>query len=375
MSERIYLDFQATTPLDPEVLEAMLPWLGKPANPHAMTHAWGREASAAVERAREQVAEAINGDPAGVIFTANATEAANIVLRSFAGPGRQILISAIEHPCVEETAAKCAAAGTKVLRIAVDEQGLIDLDAFGEMLDGCDVASVMAVNNEVGTIQPIDTIATLCRSADVLFHTDAAQALGRVEIDMTTGISFLTLSAHKVYGPAGIGALCTDPSVLSRLSPLTSGGGQQRGIRPGTLPVALCAGFGRACELAKLRMDEDRAHCASLSRLFLERLAGSVSGFSINGAADQRVPHNLNISFEAVEADDLLAFLPEIALSAGSACASGAIAPSRVLTAMGLPERTVRGAIRIGFGRTTKVEEVILAADKIGAAVRRLRGE
>lgn len=372
---RVYLDFQATTPLDSQVLEAMLPWLKKPSNPHASEHVWGREAEAAVEQAREQVAAAVGGEPAGVIFTASATEAANIVLRSFAGPGRRILISAIEHPCVEETAAACADAGTEIDRVPVDSDGLIDLEALGEGLDGAALVSVMAVNNEVGTVQPIESIATLCRSAGVPFHSDAAQALGRVPVDMSAGISFVTLSGHKICGPQGIGAICADPRLLGVLKPLTSGGGQQRGIRPGTVPTALAAGLGRACKLALQRREADHAYCSALSRLFLERLSSELGDFRVNGSLEERVPHNLNLSFGGISADELLAMLPDLALSTGSACSSGAIAPSRVLTALGLDDAAIRGSIRIGFGRTTSRREVVYAAEAISAAVRRLRGE
>jgi cysteine desulfurase len=369
----IYLDFQATTPLDEDVLAVMLPWLRLPANAHAVEHAQGREAEAAIERAREQVAAAVNGNPRGVIFTSGATEAANIVLRSFAGSGRKVLISAIEHPCVDECASRCAEKGTIVERIGVDGDGQIDLDRLAEALDGSDLVSVMSVNNEVGTIQPIDAIAALCQSASVPFHTDAAQALGRVPIDMMSGISFATLSGHKIYGPQGIGAICADPDLFTRLRPLISGGGQQRGIRPGTVPVALCVGLGEACRIGVDHMSRDDAHCAHLSRLFQDRLQ-SETRFSVNGSLETRVPHNLNINFEGIVAEELLALLPELALSTGSACSSAAITPSRVLTEMGLSPESIGGSIRLGFGRSTREDEVILAAEMIGTAVRRLRG-
>lgn len=372
---RIYLDFQATTPIDDSVLDAMLPWMRTPSNPHASEHLWGREAEAAVDRARQQVAAAVNGQPNGVTFTSGATEAANLVIRSFARPGSRILISAIEHPCVEETAQTCAELGATVDRIAVDEEGLVDVEALPEDLDRFDLVSVMAVNNEVGTIQPIKTIAAICRSSGVPFHTDAAQAVGRIPIDMADGLSFVTLSGHKIYGPQGIGAICADLEHAGRLAPLMSGGGQQRGVRPGTVPVALCVGFGRACELAVQRRQADRSHCSALSSKFIEHLSRRAGQFTVNGSLDQRVPHNLNLAFGGISADELLAMLPDLALSTGSACSSGAIAPSRVLAAMGLDERTIRGSIRLGFGRTTTGEEVVFAAEAISAAVKRLRGE
>lgn len=372
---RIYLDFQATTPIDEDVLDAMLPWMRQPANPHSSEHGWGQEAAAAVEQAQTQVAAAVNGDPQCVIFTGSATEAANIVLRSFGGPGRSILISNIEHPSVEETAVACAEVGTIIQRLPVNGDGLVDVDELPEDLERYDLVSVMSVNNEVGTIQPIEEIATLCRSAAVPFHSDAAQALGRIPVDMSAGTSFATISGHKIYGPQGIGAICAAPEWLTRLQPLMRGGGQQRRIRPGTVPVALCVGLGKACELAMVRLEQDRAHCLELSRLFLDRLALKINGFEVNGSLEERVPHNLNIRFDGIVADELLALLPELGLSTGSACSSGAIAPSRVLGAMGLGEEMIRSSIRLGFGRTTRNEEVIAAAGQIGAAVRHLRGE
>jgi cysteine desulfurase len=375
MSGGIYLDFQATTPIDPEVLEAMLPWMRRASNAHATEHAWGLQAEAAIDQARQQIAMAVNGEPDGVIFTGSATEAANIVLRSLAGPGGRVLISTIEHPSVAETAAACASAGAQLAYVRVDDEGLVDLDDLAAQVRESDLVSIMAVNNEIGTIQPVDTIAALCRSVGALFHTDAVQALGKIPIDMASGITFATLSAHKAYGPQGIGAICADQAYVKRLKPLMTGGGQQGGIRPGTLPVALCVGFGAACELAARRLEEDAVHCAFLHRTFLERLSQVAGDYSINGTIDARVPQNLNISFGDISADELLALLPGLALSTGSACSSGAIEPSRVLTAMGLPEEEIRSSIRIGFGRTTHVEEVALAADRIGAAVRRLRGE
>ena len=372
---RIYLDYQATTPIDEEVLDEMLPWMRRPANPHASEHDWGRDADQAVSKARGQVAEAVNGDPGTLLFTSGATEAANIVLRSFAGRGRALLISTIEHPAVEETALTCGERGTTIERMAVGEDGVVDVEAVPDDLDRYDLVSMMAVNNEVGTIQPIGPIATLCRSAGVPFHTDAAQALGRIPIDMASGIAFATISGHKIYGPQGIGAICADPQWLGRLNPILSGGGQQRGIRPGTVPVALCVGLGKACELASRRRVEDARSCAQLTELFLQTLGRTTSGFQINGSVDERVPHNLNIRFSGIVADELLAMLPQLGLSTGSACSSGAIAPSAVLSAMGLDDEAIRGSVRIGFGRPTTPQEVVDAAAAIGAAVERLRGE
>ncbi|MYA60746.1 MAG: cysteine desulfurase [Chloroflexi bacterium] len=375
MSGQIYLDHQATTPLDPNVLEAMQYWLSRPANPHSMEHGWGMEAEAAVAVAREQVAGAVNGHPDGVIFTGNATEAANIVVRSFSGPDRKIVVSAIEHPCVSETARACREFGTTIQIVKVNPDGIVDLDALAEHIDSANLVSVMAVNNEIGTVQPVEAIASLCKESGTAFHSDAAQALGKVAVNMSAGIDFATLSAHKVYGPPGIGAICANRERIGELKPLVTGGGQQEGIRPGTVPVALCVGFGKACELARARLDEEKEHCGVLSALFLERLKQETSCFSVNGSLEERVPQNLSLSFSGIVADELIAMLPQIALSTGSACSSGAIAPSRVLLAMELPQEVIEGSIRVGFGRTTTEEEAVEAATAIGSMVRRLRGE
>ena len=375
MSGPIYLDYQATTPLDPDVLEAMQYWLSRPANPHSIEHRWGVEAEAAVALAKEQIAGAVNGHPEGVIFTGNATEAANIVVRSFGGPDRKIVVSAIEHPCVSETAKACREFGTTVEVVPVNPDGIVDLDVLAEHIDSANLVSVMAVNNEIGTVQPVEAIASLCRESGTAFHSDAAQALGKIPVNMSAGIDFATLSAHKIYGPPGIGAICANRDRIGQLKPLVTGGGQQEGIRPGTVPVALCVGFGKACELARARLNEEKERCGVLSALFLERLKQETTHFFVNGSLQERVPQNLSLSFPGIVADELIATLPHIAMSTGSACSSGAIAPSGVLLAMELPEEVIEGSIRVGFGRNTTEEEVVEAAIAIGCIVRKLRGE
>ena len=375
-TECIYLDHQATAPLDERVLDVMLPWLGRPANPHSREHVFGQDAAAAVELARVQVAKAVNGDPEGVVFTANATEAANIVIRSFASDRNRLVISAIEHPCVAATAAKCMKEGRTIVTTApVDEEGVVDLDVLAELMVDAELVSVMAVNNEVGTIQPIEDIGALCVGEGVPLHTDAAQALGRVQVDMGVGITFATLSSHKIYGPPGIGAICAQPEYIPHLKPLMSGGGQEDGLRPGTLPTPLCVGFGEACALAVRERERDDEEAAVLAALFLEQLDKAGVTYAVNGSREKRVAQNLNLSFEGIEAEALLAQLPTLAISTGSACSSGSIAPSTVLTAMGLEDDRVRGAVRIGFGRGTGLSEVCEAAARVAVAVARLRGD
>ena len=353
----------------------MLPWLGPPANPHSREHAFGHDAAAAIELARAQVAESVNGDPDGVVFTASATEAANIVIRSFAGDRSRLVISAIEHPCVAATAAECEKAGRMAVATApVDEDGVVELEALSEMMTDADLVSIMAVNNEVGTIQPIEDIGALCVGEDVPLHTDASQAIGRVQVDMDVGITFATLSSHKIYGPPGIGAICARREDMSRLRPLMSGGGQEGGLRPGTLPTPLCVGFGEACALAVQERERDEKQAAMLAGSFLEELDNAGVTYAVNGSREQRVAQNLNLSFIGVEAEALLAQLPTVAMSTGSACSSGSIGPSAVLMAIGLEDDRVRSAVRVGFGRGTGQEEVRDAAARVAIAVARLRG-
>ena len=371
----IYLDFQASTPLDPKVLDAMLPWLRIGGNPHAAENAPGRAAHSAIERARAQVADAIGADPADVVFTSGATEGANIVLRSSAGRGHHVLASAIEHPCVADTLAVLAAAGTRTTVVPVGEDGLIDVDLLADAVQaGATLVSVMAVNNEVGTIQPLAEIAAICRASGCALHTDAAQALGRIPLDLgARRIDYATISGHKAYGPQGIGALYVAPGRMRALVPLATGGGQESGLRPGTLPTALCVGFGEACAIAAERMAADGRHAAAMSARFLARLSASGCDAVVNGSVEARVPHNLNIAIAGAGAMELLAGVPGLALSTGSACSSGSMLASRVLTAMGVAEGVKDRSFRVGFGRTTTSDDIDAAADLIAAAVRRLR--
>ena len=251
--------------------------------------------------------------------------------------------------------------------------GIVDLDALAEQLIDADLVSIMTVNNEIGTIQPIEDIGALCVGEGVPLHTDAAQALGRVQIDMGAGITFVTLSSHKVYGPPGIGAICAQPEDMPLLKPLMSGGGQEGSLRPGTLPTPLCVGFGEACALAVRERKRDEEQAAALAMLFLESLDKDGVLYDINGSREKRVAQNLNLSFDGVEAETLLAQVPTLALSTGSACSSGSVRPSTVLTAMDLDECRIRNAVRVGFGRGTKPSEVREAAARVAAAVADLR--
>ncbi len=371
----IYLDFQATTPLDPRVLQLMLPWYSAAFNPHASENEPGRRAHNAVEQARAQVAALLDAAPEDVVFTSGATEAANVVLRSLMPAGGSLALSAIEHPCVTETAQTLAAVGADVRTAVVDADGILDLDALEAALgDGVDLVSVMGVNNEVGTIQPIQDVFSIARAAGALYHCDAAQAVGRIPLRLGRDFDVATVSAHKVYGPQGIGAIVASADVRARLSPLATGGGQERGLRGGTLPVALAVGMGEAFSLAAAEMEDDARRASRAAELLLARLEQAGVEALVLGSTVDRVPHNLNVSFPGVLAEELLARTPQLALSTGSACSSGALEPSRVLTAMGVDRQIAAGAIRIGFGRTTTMDEVEAAAACLASAVAAARG-
>jgi len=354
----------------------MMPWLdGWAGNPHAASSPSGRAAHAAVEEARASVAALVGARPEDVVFTGGATEAVNIVLRSLVLPGSRLVTSAIEHACVGATAQALVQGGATVSVIGVDEFGLIDPAEVEEAIGGeaCTV-SIMAVNNEVGTIQPIGEIADIVQDAGGILHSDAAQAAGRIPIDLAAmGFDAITLSAHKLYGPQGIGAIVAAPDTMARLRPLATGGGQERGLRPGTVPIALCAGFGAACALAAQRMEADARHARSLSERFLRVLRAAISGVTINGDMDARVPQNLNLLIPGCDADDLVRRLTGVTISSGSACSDGALGASPVLLAMGLEPAEAEASIRIGFGRGNTIEEVEAAARRIACTAEDIR--
>ena len=352
----IYLDNQATTPLAPEAREAMLPWLAGPdssgfANPHS-PHRPGRLAAAAVEIAREKVAALL--PPGGrIVFTSGATEALNLAIL---GSGRgSLAISAIEHAAVLETA-RFADPATAIL--PVDAAGLVDPEAA--LPKGLGLLAVMQVNNEIGTIQPVERLAERAHAAGALFLCDAVQGAGKLA--PPHGADLIALSAHKLYGPKGIGALWIRDGL--DLAPLVHGGGQEGGLRSGTLSPALCAGFGAAAELAGKRMAEDAAHIEVLWQAALVALPG----FTLNGSADQRWRGNLNLQRDGLDVARLMSDLGDIAFSAGSACASGSGKPSHVLRAIGLSDKKARSSIRLGFGRYTRMPEVVEACTRIVAA-------
>ncbi len=372
----IYLDHHATTPLDPRVLDAMMPYLqGKFGNASSRSHRFGWEAEEAVEGARGRVARLLGADPREIVFTSGATESNNLAMRGLAELGRssgnRILISPVEHPSVTDTALHLATRGFVVGRLGVDALGRVEVPAPAE---GTILVSVMLANNEVGTIQPVHAIAAASRGA--WFHTDATQGVGKIAFDVKASpIHTASLTGHKMGGPKGCGALYVRKGV--ELAPLLFGGGQERGMRPGTLNVPAIVGLGMACDICRREREAEAARVGRLRDLLLTLLRAGLDRVHPNGDPDPtgRLPGNLHLSFDGVESQDLILSLPDIAFSTGAACASGALEPSPVLMAMGIPPRRARSAVRFGLGRTTTEQEIRDAAGQVVGAVNRLRAK
>jgi len=374
----IYLDYQATTPTDPRVVEAMLPFFSeKFGNPHSTSHAFGWEAGDAVETARKQVAELIGAEPREIIFTSGATESNNLALKG-AGryshrKGNHIITTKVEHKCVLECCRQLESEGLRVTYLDVDNRGLIDLTALEEaMEDDTLLVSIMAVNNETGVIQPMSEIGSICRKNGVYFHSDCAQAAGKIPLDVTRmNIDLMSISGHKLYGPMGIGVLYVRRRPRVRLQPLFDGGGQERGLRSGTLPAPLCVGMGKACALSAMEMSEETIRIKALRERLLARIDDAECEVLVNGHMDRRFVGNLNLRFPGIRADELLTKLKGVAISTGSACTSTSVEPSYVLRAMGLTNEEAGASIRIGVGRFTTENEVDQAVDLIVAALAR----
>lgn len=376
----IYLDYQASTPCDARVIEVMVPFFGERfGNPHSVQHRQGREAEAAVDRARGQIADLIGAEAREIVFTSGATEANNLAIKGaarFLKSRRPHFVSCVtEHKCVLESGRRLESEGVRVTWLPVGSDGLIDLDRLADAM-GEDTAlvSIMAVNNEIGAIQPIAQIGALCRERGVLFHTDAAQAAGKIPIDVEAmKIDLLSISGHKMYGPMGIGALYVRRRPRVRLEPLFDGGGQERGMRSGTLPGPLCVGLGAACEIAQREMTAEADRLTILRDRLLDTLTARLPDARVNGATNRRVPGNLNLSFSGIDAEALMQAMPGLSVSTGSACTSTSVEPSYVLRALGLSDATARGAVRFGLGRPTTESEIDAAAEMIIAAVSRQR--
>ena len=376
----IYLDYQATTPMDPRVLEAMMPYFTyKFGNPHSRSHSYGWEAEEGVEKARAQVAKLIGADEKEVIFTSGATESNNLAIRGVAefykDRKNHIVTTVTEHKCVLDTCRHLEQQGFEVTYLPVQKNGLIDLDALrAAVTDKTVVVSIMAVNNEIGVIQPLAEIGKICREKKAFFHTDAAQAAGKIPLDVEAmNIDLMSISGHKIYGPKGIGALYVRRKPRVRLVPLIVGGGQERGFRSGTLPTPLCVGLGEAAEIAMKEMDAESKRLAKLQARMLKGLNAKLTDIHVNGDLEHRIPGNLNIGFAYVEGESLMMGIKGLSVSSGSACTSASLEPSYVLRALGVEEDMAHTSLRIGLGRFTTEQEVDTAVDELVRHVNKLR--
>ena len=375
----IYLDYGATNPCDPRVVDAIIPWLREHfGNPASRSHAWGWEAEAAVEKAREQVADLIGADPREIVWTSGATESNNLAIKGAAhfykSRGKHLITVKTEHKAVLDTMRELERQGFEVTYMDVQADGLLNLDALKAAIRPDTILiSVMFVNNEIGVIQDVTAIGNLCREKGIIFHVDAAQATGKVEIDMTQlPIDLMSLASHKTYGPKGIGALYVRRKPRVRLEAQMHGGGHERGMRSGTLPTHQCVGMGEAFRIAKLEMAQDNAKARALHDRLIAGLSDMEQVF-LNGHATQRVPHNINMSFNFVEGESLIMGIKGLAVSSGSACTSASLEPSYVLRALGRSDELAHSSLRMTIGRWTTEEDIDYAIKTIRENVAKLR--
>ena len=375
----IYMDYAATTPVDPRVVDAMIPWLrDQYGNPASRSHAWGWEAEKAVEKAREQVAELIGADPREIVWTSGATESNNLAIKGAAqfykGKGKHLITVKTEHKAVLDTMRELERQGFEVTYLDVQEDGLLDLNAFKAAIRPDTIlASVMMVNNEIGVVQDIAAIGKICREHGIIFHVDAAQATGKVAIDLKTlPVDLMSLASHKTYGPKGIGALYVRRKPRVRLEAQMHGGGHERGMRSGTLPTHQIVGMGEAFRIAKEEMAKDNEKAWALHKRFVDGMQGVEEVF-INGHPTQRIPQNINMSFNFVEGESLIMGIKGLAVSSGSACTSASLEPSYVLRALGRSDELAHSSLRITIGRFSTEEEIDTAVKAIRENVAKLR--
>ena len=375
----VYLDYAATTPVDKRVAEKMIPYLTETfGNPASNSHAFGWEAEEAVEKARADIAALINADPKEIIFTSGATESDNLAIKGAANfyktKGKHLITVKTEHKAVLDTMRELERQGFEVTYLGVQENGLIDLEELKAAIrDDTILISVMWVNNEIGVVQDIPAIGEICRKRKIIFHVDAAQACGKVPVDVEAAkIDLLSMSGHKVYGPKGIGALYVRRKPRVRLEAQMHGGGHERGFRSGTLPTHQIVGMGEAFRIAKEELEQDMAHYRKLRDIFLKGIEG-IEEVYINGDLEHRAPNNLNVSFNFVEGESLIMAVKELAVSSGSACTSASLEPSYVLRALGRNDELAHSSLRITFGRMTTEEEVQFAAELIKSKIGKLR--
>ena len=376
----IYMDYQSTTPMDSRVLECMLPYFTtKFGNPHSRSHSFGWEAEEAVEKSREQVAKLIGADPKEIIFTSGATESNNLAIKGIAkfyGSKKNHIVTVIsEHKCVLDACRHLENEGFKVTYLPIQPSGLIDLQQLRDAItDQTMLVSVMAVNNEIGVIQPIKEIGKICRELGVFFHSDIAQGYSKIPIDVNDcNIDLASISGHKIYGPKGIGALYVRKKPRVRLVPILNGGGQERGMRSGTLPAPLIVGLGSASELALSEMAKDAKHVEGLFDRFYNNITKQIADVYLNGDMNMRYKGNLNLSFAYVEGESMILAIKDLAVSSGSACTSSSLEPSYVLRAMGVDEEMAHTSIRFGIGRFTTKEEIDYAVELIKSKINKLR--
>jgi len=375
----IYMDYSSTNPCDPRVVDAMIPWLREHfGNPASRSHAWGWEAEAAVEKGREQVAALIGADPREIVWTSGATESNNLALKGAAHfyktKGKHLITVKTEHKAVLDTCRELERQGFEVTYLDVQADGLLDLDVLKAAIRPDTIlVSVMFVNNEIGVIQDMAAIGALCREKGIIFHSDAAQATGRVDIDLQTlPVDLMSLTSHKTYGPKGIGALYVRRKPRIRLEAQMHGGGHERGMRSGTLPTHQIAGMGEAYRIAKAEMHEENKRIRVLQERMLSGLK-DVEEVFLNGHAEKRVPHNLNMSFNFVEGESLIMGIKGLAVSSGSACTSASLEPSYVLRALGRSDELAHSSLRMTIGRWTTEEEIDYAVATIKENVAKLR--
>ena len=375
----VYLDYAATTPVDKRVAEKMIPYLTETfGNPASSSHAFGWTAEEAVEKARADIAALINADAKEIVFTSGATESDNLAIKGAAhfyqSKGKHLITVKTEHKAVLDTMRELERQGFEVTYLGVKENGLIDLDELKAAIrDDTILISVMWVNNEIGVVQDIPAIGKLCRERKIIFHVDAAQACGKVPVDVEAAkIDLLSMSGHKVYGPKGIGALYVRRKPRVRLEAQMHGGGHERGFRSGTLPTHQIVGMGEAFRIAKEELEQDMAHYRKLRDIFLKGIEG-IEEVYINGDLEHRAPNNLNVSFNFVEGESLIMAVKELAVSSGSACTSASLEPSYVLRALGRNDELAHSSLRITFGRMTTEEEVQFAAELIKSKIGKLR--
>lgn len=375
----VYLDYAATTPVDKRVAEKMIPYLTETfGNPASNSHAFGWEAEEAVEKARADIATLINADPKEIIFTSGATESDNLAIKGAANfyktKGKHLITVKTEHKAVLDTMRELERQGFEVTYLDVQENGLVDLDVLKAAIrEDTILISVMWVNNEIGVVQDIPAIGEICRERKIIFHVDAAQACGKVPVDVEAAkVDLLSMSGHKVYGPKGIGALYVRRKPRVRLEAQMHGGGHERGFRSGTLPTHQIVGMGEAFRIAKEELEQDMAHYRKLRDIFLKGIEG-IEEVYINGDLEHRAPNNLNVSFNFVEGESLIMAVKELAVSSGSACTSASLEPSYVLRALGRNDELAHSSLRITFGRMTTEEEVKFAAELIKSKIGKLR--